>query len=486
MVRNLATNENEKTDKSEGRFDFLTTDFLRKKTIQQKHRNAMAIGLFAFIGALILALILTHYNLLYLQDFLGLGRTKSNILFSYSTGAGAIGLLLAAIVGGAISDDYRSKYGGRAPFILLGCLLTGFMLIVTPIFGSITPDDFLVVILPICFFILYTGLGLGYSPTNALLSELFTKEQRGWMGLIVALFATVGTFLGVIILKGIADLTNAYGMFVFTGIITIIVGIIIFFLVEKANPTFPPIDDTLTDILLTPKYLVSFGGSDFTKMLIVQSLWGFSFGVASLYLIPHLQTDAGIAYLGEGNVGIVLIVTGIVAGIMAIPAGLIIKRLGKIKTAMIGSFIYGIYCVGFAFMEVGNYYYLILLLSAIAGFGAVFIESVRLSLPADLVPEGKEAQFMGINKFASTWTAPLVSILGAQIIIFFATSLGGNSPTLIIFLLAGVSSFLATGVLFLIKYEKMIVKEYHKFYKRYVTAKGILEDKLDDIVDRVI
>jgi MFS family permease len=275
-------------------------------------------------------------------------------------------------------------------------------------------------------------------------------------------------------------------MFVFTGIIAVIGGIFIFFLVEKANPTFPPIDDTITDIISTPRYLISFGGSDFTKMLIVQSLWGFSFGVASLYLIPHIQTEAGIAFLGAGNEGLVLIITGIVAGIMAIPAGLIIKRLGKIKTAMVGSFIYGIFCVGFAFMEVGNYYSLIFFLSAIAGFGAVFIESVRLTLPADLVPEGKEAQFMGINKFASTWTQPLVSLIGAQVLILFATSLGGNSPTLIIFLLAGVSSFLATGVLFLIKYEKMIMEEYHKFYKRYRTAKAILEDKLDDLVDRVI
>ena len=93
---------------------------------------------------------------------------------------------------------------------------------------------------------------------------------------------------------------------------------------------------------------------------------------------------------------------------------------------------------------------------------------------------------MGINRFASGWTSPLVSFAGAQLIIVFATSLNGNSPTLLIFLLACVSSFLATGVLFLIKYEKMIVDEYHKFYKRYVTAKGILEEKLDAIVDRVI
>ncbi len=482
-MRNLSSNENEEKLTRNRKFNFLTTDFLRTKTIQQKYRNMFAIGLYAFMGALVLALILTHYNRLYLQTYLGLNKTDADILFSYSTASGSIGLLLTAIVGGAVSDDYRSKYGARAPFILLGCIITGLLLMAVPIFGSIT--GVMGVMLPVCFFLMYVGMGLGYSPTNALLSELFTKEQRGWMGLIVALFATVGTFLGVIILQIIAEI-SIISMFVFAGVVSIFTGILIFLLVEKANPTFPPIDDTLTDILLTPKYLVSFGRGDFTKMLVVQSMWGFAFGVASLYLIPHLQTDRGLATLGAGNEGVVLIITGIVAGLMAIPAGLIIKKLGKIKTAMVGSFIYGIYCVSFAFMEVGNYYHLILVLSAIAGFGAVFIESVRLSLPADLVPEGKEAQFMGINKFASAWTQPLVSFVGAQVLIIFATSLGGNSPTLIIFLFAGAASFLATGVLFLIKYEKMIVEEYQKFYKRYLTAKGIIEDKLDAIVDRVI
>ncbi len=481
----MSVHENEESPKNESRFDFLTTDFLRTQSISQKNRNTIAIGLYAFIGAMNLGLILAHYNGLYLQSFLGLAKTPADILFSYSTAAGSIGLLLAAIVGGAISDDYRSKYGARAPFILLGCVLTGSLLVITPIIGDITPDEFRVVMLPICFFIMYVGMGLGFSPTNALLSELFTKEQRGWVGLISAVFATIGTILGVLILKEISKI-DVFAMFLAAGVVTVIAGISIFFLVEKANPTFPPIDDTVTDILLTPKYLVNYGGSDFTKMLIVQSLWGFSFGVATLYLIPHLQTPRGIATLGAGNEGVVLIITGIVAGIMAIPAGLLIKKLGKIKTAMVGSLVYGIFLTCFAFMEVGDYYILILPLAALAGFGAVFIESVRLSLPADLVPEGKEAQFMGINRFASGWTSPLVSFAGAQLIIVFATSLNGNSPTLLIFLLAGISSFLATGVLFLIKYEKMIVDEYHKFYKRYVTAKGILGDKLDAIVDRVI
>jgi MFS family permease len=164
---------------------------------------------------------------------------------------------------------------------------------------------------------------------------------------------------------------------------------------------------------------------------------------------------------------------------MAIPAGFIIQKAGKVRTALIGSLIFALYCFGLAFSPTFGNYYLILLLSfaAIGGLGSIFIESVRVSLPADLVPEGKEAQFMGINKFASVWTQPVVAILGAQIIVLFAD----QNPTSIIFILAGIASILATIILFFITYERMIKEEYDNFYKRYLIAKGVIEEKLEEI-----
>jgi hypothetical protein len=122
---------------------------------------------------------------------------------------------------------------------------------------------------------------------------------------------------------------------------------------------------------------------------------------------------------------------------------------------------------------------LLIPIAALGGLGAILIESVRVSLPADLVPEGKEAQFMGINRFASTWTQPIVAILGAQILVMFAA----NNPTTIIYNLAGIAAILASFVLFMINYEKMLKDEYHNFYKRYLYAKGIIEQGIEGITD---
>ncbi len=458
----------------------LTTAILRgEKTLSQKNRNVIAIGLYGFASALIISLIIVYYTNWYLRGILEMSKTLANTIFGYSTAAGSVGMLLAVIVGGAYSDDFRSKYGARAPFMLAGTLIAGFMLFLIPVIATIFPRDFLIVLFPLAFFVAYGGLGLGSSPTNALLSELFTKEQRGWVGLVIAGFTTLGSFIGIVGLKTVAETLYATAMFPFTGAVVILIGIIIFFLVEKVNPPFDPIDDTIEDIIRTPQYLVSFGGKDFGKMMIVQSLWGFAVASVSLFMIMHLSTDAAVAALGKGNEGMVLIVIGIVAAIMAIPAGFAIKKFGKVNTALAGSIFYGLYCFIFGSIEVGGYFDLLLPIAALGGLGAILIESVRISLPADLVPEGKEAQFMGMNKFASTWTQPVVAMLGAQIIVMFAN----EYPTMIIFNFAGIAAILASFVLFMINYEKMLKEEYHNFYKRYVYAKGIIEQGLGDITN---
>jgi len=494
----LATGTENK-QKIRGKFKFLTTRELREERESiQKYRNILALGIFAIANAIIVNFIITHFNLSYLHGYLVdlehvITNETANAIFSYSVAAGSIAYLVTVIVGGAFSDDYRSKFGARAPYILSGCLIAGFMLIMTPIFAGGAPSDLMIVLFPVCFFLIYVGLGLASSPYGALLSELFTKEQRGWVGLILAGFTTIGSMIGLLFFSSISEflleLATTFnlsilvevGFFLFPALIIIVAGILVFFLVEKANPPFPPIDSPVTDILQTPNYLLNISGSDFGKMFLVQSFWGFASATISIYLVIHLTTPKGIS---PEEAPIALMVTGIVSVIMAIPAGFFIQKFGKVKTAIVGSFIYACFAILIGGMEIGNYYGFLLPIAALGGLGAVFIESVRVSLPADLVPEGKEAQFMGINKFGSTWTQPVASILGGLIISTFNT--WEYSATAILFVLAAISSLIATGLLFLISYEKMMKEEYQKFYHRYLAAKGFFEKKIDSFVDSIL
>jgi MFS family permease len=474
------------------RFKFLTTQELRERFLSQKVRNIFALGVFGTANAVIVAFIIAYFNLRYLQEFLELSSELAETIFSYSIAAGSIGFLGTVIVGGAFSDDYRSKYGARAPYILGGSLLAGIMLLLTPIFAGTANEDLMIILFPLCFFLIYVGLGLASSPHGALLSELFTKEQRGWVGLVLAGFTILGSLIGLVFFDIfttlLLDLGNVlqlaflaeFGLFLFPALIIIVSGVLVFILVEKANPPYPPIDSPITDILQTPRYLLNFSGSDFGKMFFVQSFWGFASESVALYLIIHLVS----AGLPEGDAPIALLVTGLVSAAMAIPAGLFIQKVGKVKTAIVGSLIYSIFCFLLAGIEIGNYYQIFLVIAAIGGFGAVFIEAVRASLPADLVPEGKEAQFMGINKFGSLWTQPFVAILGGFLLTFMID--WEYSFTAIMFFLAGLASLIATVLLFFISYEKMVRDEYMKFYKRYLAARGFVEEKLNGVLEAII
>ncbi|MFX1538601.1 MAG: MFS transporter [Promethearchaeota archaeon] len=474
------------------RFKFLTTQELRERFLSQKIRNIIALGIFGTANAVIVAFIIAYFNLRYLQEFLELSSDLAETIFSYSIAAGSIGFLGTVIIGGAFSDDYRSKYGARAPYILAGSLLAGIMLLLTPIFAGTANDDLKIILFPLCFFLIYVGLGLASSPNGALLSELFTKEQRGWVGLVLAGFTILGSLIGLVFfdlftdfLLDLADVFQLsflaeFSLFLFPALIIIVTGILAFILVEKANPPYPPIDSPITDILQTPRYLLNFSGSDFGKMFFVQSFWGFASESVALYLIIHL-VDAG---LPEGDAPFALLVTGLVSALMAIPAGLFVQKFGKVKTAIVGSLIYSAFCFLLAGIKIGNYFQIFLLITAIGGFGAVFIEAVRASLPADLVPEGKEAQFMGINKFGSLWTQPFVAILGGFLLTLLVE--WEYSFTVIMFLLAGIASLIATVLLFLISYEEMVRDEYRKFYKRYLTARGFVEEKLNEILETII
>ena len=478
------------------KYNFLTTEELREtRNLNQKVRNVVALGIFGTANAVLIAFIIAYFNLSYLQgsDTFGLDLSQelAETIFSYSIAAGSIGFLGTVIIGGAFSDDYRSKYGARAPYILGGSLLAGIMLLLTPIFAGTADEDLMVILFPFCFFFVYVGLGLASSPHGALLSELFNKEQRGWVGLILAGFTILGSLIGLVFFDVFTallldfssifqlDFIAEFSLFLFPALIIIIGGILSFFLVEKANPPYPPIDSPITDILQTPRHLLNFSGSDFGKMFFVQSFWGFASEAVALYLIIHLVA----AGLKEDNAPMALLVIGVVSALMAIPAGLFIQKFGKVKTAIVGSLIYSGFCFLLAGMEIGKYYNIFLIVAAIGGFGAVFIESVRASLPADLVPEGKEAQFMGINKFGSLWTQPFVALLGGFLLIALDWE---YSFTAIMFVLAGLASLVATILLFLISYEKMVRDEYEKFYKRYLKARGFFEEKFDQITDSII
>ena len=408
-------------------------------------------------------------------------RTLSTIVF-----------MIALVVGGAISDDVRSRFGNRAPMILFGAIIAGIGYASFPILAR--GNNFAIVLLvsSIIFVVIHIGLGFALAPDYALISELFIKEERGWAGLGFAGIGLIGTLIGYAlqdvskpgtVLPDVAYPTVAAAntAWITTGLIAggviIFLGLLTFILTPKYNPPFPA-DGTVSDILATPRYLFEMGSGnsanrDFLLMFIIGILWGGGGYIIDTYFASFLKAMKDKSYITIDPANLLLLI-GIAAAFFAAPAGVVIAKLGKIKSGMIGSIMLGFFTfmVAQSFIWADNPIYA---LALVAAAGTIFITAVNVSLPADLVPRGKEGQFMGLFIIAANLLSPLAGALATFISVQFKNdALTGYST---IFLLPTILYFIAVFILAFMHYEEQLEGEYQMYYRRYLLFKGYVSDK---------
>jgi MFS family permease len=395
--------------------------------------------------------------------------------FSIIRTVSSIAFMISLVVGGAISDDIRSRFGNRVPMILFGSIIAGIGYILLPIFVRGNNEFYIIIISILIYIMIYTGLGFGLAPDYALISELFTKEERGWAGLGFAGVGLVGTVIGLIL--QITQINWILTGFL-AGITIIILGSLTFIGTPKINPPFPA-DGTISDILATPRYLFEMGAGnnankDFLLMFIVGILWGGGGYIIANNLPIFVDTLTAAVDLGVNiESANLLLIMGVAGALFAGPVGVVISKLGKVRSGMIGSIILGF----FTFMLAQSFSwsdYPIYFLSILAGLGTIFITAVNVSLPADLVPRGKEGQFMGLFTVAANLLSPLVGILATFIL---GSSTNVRSGYSSIYLLSTLIYFGAVFILAFMHYEQQLEGEYQMYYRRYLIFKGYVSDK---------
>ncbi len=407
----------------------------------------------------------------------GLANTIYLIMIVTST----IAFMIALVVGGAISDDIRSRFGNRVPMIFLGSIIAGLGYIVLPIL--VVSDNVLYVFLAGNFVYIFINIGLGFALASdyALISELFVKEERGWVGLGFAGVGLGGTLIGY----GLSSISevNTYRGWVtvglLTGIIIIVLGLLTFILTPKYNPPFPA-DGTMKDILATPRYLFEMGygnsaNRDFLFMFIIGILWGGGGFIIDTEFAPFLNQ---LLLDKTPNLTIdpknLLVLIGLSGAILALPVGIVIAKLGKVRSGMIGSVMMGF----FTFMVAQNFMWSdhpIYAISVVLALGTIFITAVNVSLPADLVPRGKEGQFMGLFIIAANLLSPVVGLLAVGVSAVNTKNPENGFAT--VFLLTTIIYFVAVIILAFMHYEEQLEGEYQMYYRRYLLFKGYVSDK---------
>ena len=414
---------------------------------------------------------------------IGVPEEEAHQIFALGETLGVICLLIAAIVFGAASDDFRSRWGNRLPFIVGGMLLASTSATVIPIFVNASNA---IILVPLTFVLIFLGIGCAISPNYALLSELLTKKERGWGALGEAGFGVIATGIALFLLP-ILNKINFLLSWFSVSIMLLIGAAIAFALIPKTNPPFDPIDSTLQDIINTPKYLLILGKGDFRTVFFLQIFWGAAIFSVTIYLINYL--DAVLHHIKD--ISVILVLSGVTAAVMAGPTGYLISKIGKVKTAMIGTLIYIVFALSLAFLPTLISLFsenIIFFLVILGSTGAIFITAVQVALPADLVPEGKEAQFMGINYFGLHIGSPIISSLAVYLLTPESPSINIGTFSLrgynALYFITAICMTIALVLLFSLQYEKWLESKYQEFYKRYLKLQGLLDKAVSQLTDR--
>jgi MFS family permease len=359
-----------------------------------------AVGVFNFGFNFITTAEYVHF-----RDILQTAGFTSQTLISILLAVALTALCLGSIIGGVKNDKLRTKYGQRAPFIFGGTIIGGLLLLIVPLVTQLLKYGLLTVILLfLIFFSSHLFLGIAYAPWLALMVDLFKKKEQTWAAVVITVFGAGGAAVALIIFSHLLDTKLGWVVWIVTAFVLIIAGIITSFCIPKRNPVVMGADTTVK-VWKIPRILIQTGGKKWSLLLIVSLFWSFGSHLIETGLIDSLTERFGIR---ETTAALANYLLGAYSIILLVPLVFLINKMGKIPSSIVASFIYSLFCIMLAIM---NSYTMIYYIAFVGGMGNILLSTLQISLPADIVPKGFEASFMGIFFVFGTIAKPFASLV---------------------------------------------------------------------------
>lgn len=307
--------------------------------------------------------------------------------------SGSIVAMLANIVFGALSDLTRSRFGRRAPWMILGSLGAS-----ASLFAMLSTDSVtLLVVFWMCFQFFLNAIA---APLLATLADRVPPTRRGTYSAIYGIGTIFGIFGSQIVASGFVT-TPATGMVVFAVAVAIAGPLVAAIAPEKSNLgvareafsagmiirnfAFPRQQARDFYFALSGKLLFSLG---------TFSLAGYQLYILTDYIGQSLEEAGGTI----GAMALIQLVTALVFGTVAGP---ISDRLRRRKALVIGSAIL-VGCASlFPFLVATPES--MLLYALVAGIGSGVYNSVDQALNTEVLPSpDNAAKDLGILNMANT------------------------------------------------------------------------------------
>jgi MFS family permease len=375
---------------------------------------------------------------------------------------GSVVALLANFVFGAISDNTRSRFGRRTPWIVAGGLLTGLSI------GAIALFQKNIAMITILWCLGQLGYNMMLAPFVACMSDRVPDANRGTISAFYGAGITAGQTLGSYVGSSFVAQANAgkpgltYGW---------ILGLVVFGLIGIVTVIIWPREQSSKNMNAGKKLTARQIGQSFVpptgkgvgdfyyalfgRTLMMAGYWminTYTLYIASDYIFagqPHAQKQ------GAALIATMSVIQLVVALIAAFTAGPITDRIHMRKTPVALAaclFAVGILMPLIIRRPLGMY-----LFALIAGFGYGVYNAIDQALNVDVLPNPDQAgKDLGILNVANTLSTVLGSLLTSAIVSGFkgAMHTGASTPIqayITVFIVAIVLVLLAAFLIMRIK-----------------------------------
>ncbi len=353
----------------------------------------------------------------YLAHVIFLGSDAS-LYISLMVILSAIAGLITHFVFGIFSDNHRSRFGRRRPFLLAGGLIAGFFMI----FYAFTGSYLLALIIDVIA--VGAGSNLYYVAQRALIPDLVDINYRGrangvanGMGIAALGISTIVFFIFLndrfgIPYDGGTIITQQGYIFALSigGIIFIAIGLMAFlFIREKPGSELPPKKSFAEEFRTIFNKERIRKNKEFYKFVIASTVFYGGTNVVLPFLFVY------IFELGFSTLELVAVMGG--AGAVALIGSYILGKLSDLhgrKKYLAPAIL--ISCIGFFFIPVLKLFEPVIALYFIV-FAFIFtailgLESILGAFHQDLLPEAARGKYLGIYNITRTFSQVLGVLIG--------------------------------------------------------------------------
>ena len=302
----------------------------------------------------------------------------------------ALGRIVDGVVDpwiGNISDHFRSRFGRRKPFMVLGAPLMGVFLILFTLPPSADPSPLNIIWLAIIYPLFFLFFTIAITPYLAMIPEITkTSSDRLLVTTLQALFLVLGTFTGVVFIQFIPDKISFTLGAVLIGIIAAIPFLLVSALVKI--PDEVDVDDIPERPSTLGQIRSALAFRPFRIFLVAQVAFWFGFKMietGAKYIAVHLvgSEDAYILILGTA------LGMATVFGVASYWLG---KKLGKRRSMILMSvmFIILLPFVGMLGRGILSTWFAAAILFGLLGLPLSLLLIIPNSLLADIIDRDRE------------------------------------------------------------------------------------------------